>query len=336
MIADIFEWRRVKRFLTTYIGPTVGRDVIHTDFQQQEAWTGRMASRRPNMQNWPQRAGKEVRNVLRARDGYVLAVADYAQMEAMIIVRYLNDAGLIESLNDGLDMNAYTAALIWGGEPYDWRKDGPQAEGERSRKTARHTLYATLYGAGACRVTQQLPFLDRGPFYETVDGDPHTLRDRDTGEIIPTRPWRDKRWPQPGWQCAAARELTNKIKGSLPGYKGLLTRLNQKIDQVGYVNTYYGRKNPIPKDKKYVAVAGIVQGTGADVLKLGAVAAREPLAELGATIVMFAHDELVAEVPIEHGAEGLRRLVAAMESAAPDHNPHFKASGHLVSHYGED
>lgn len=325
VIDTLFEWRRVKRFLTTYIGPMVGRDVIHTDFQQQGPWTGRMASRRPNMQNWPQRAGKEVRNVLRARPGYLLAVADYAQMEAMIIVRYLNNPALIEAINNGLDMNAWMAAQIWGGEPYDWRKDGPQAEGERSRKTARHTLYATLYGAGAGRVTQQLPFLDPGPWLAP-----------DSPEVLNGRPWKDTTWPQPGWQYEEARVLIRKVKGALPGYKTFLSRLSQRIDQVGYVTTIYGRRNPIPPDKKYVAVAGIVQGTGADILKLAAVKARRPLEDVGGTLVMFTHDELVAEVPEANAEVGLERLVAAMESAYPEHNPHLKASGHLVTHYGED
>jgi DNA polymerase-1 len=335
VIADLFEWRRVKRFLTTYIGPMVGRDVLHTDFQPQEAWTGRMSSRRPNMQNWPQRAGKEVRNVLRARPGYVLAVADYAQMEFMIIARYMNDPGLIESINEGLDGNAYTASLIWGHDPNYWSKDGPHAEGEQSRKTARHTLYATAYGAGACRVTQQLPFLDRGPYLEPTET-PDFLRNRDTGALVPTKAWKNSRWPRPGWQCEEARALQLKIKAGLPGYKNLLARLGRKIDQVGYLNTIYGRRNPVSPDKKYVAVAAIVQGSGADILKLAAVGARRPLEELGATIVMFTHDELVAEVPIEHGEEGLRRLVDAMENAYPEHNPRLRASGHLVTHYGEE
>src|SRR5205823_403251 len=48
VIADLFEWRRVRRFLNTYIGPMVGRDVIHTSYQVNEPWTGRMSSRRPN------------------------------------------------------------------------------------------------------------------------------------------------------------------------------------------------------------------------------------------------------------------------------------------------
>lgn len=334
IIEDLFEWRRVVRFLNTYIGPMVGRDVIHTSYQQNEAWTGRMASRRPNMQNWPRRAGQEVRNVLQAREGHSLVIADFAQMEAMIIVRYMNDPGLIEAMENGLDMNAFTASLIWGGTPADWGKDTPNAEGERSRATARHTLYATLYGAGAGRVTQQLPFLDRGPYYELGDED-GVLRDRDTGALILVRPWKNTTWPRPGWQFQAARDLQNAIKNNMPGYKEFVRRMSDKIDDVGYVNTYYGRQNPIPRDKKYVAVAGIVQGTGADVLKLAAVKAAPALALLGGQLLMFTHDELVAEVPDEHAEQALAALIEAMETAAPDHRPHFRADGSIVKHYGE-
>lgn len=336
LVNDLMEWRRVKRFLNTYIGPMVGREVIHTDFQPQEAWTGRMASRRPNMQNWPQRAGKEVRNVLVARPGHKLIVADFSQMEAVIIVRYLNDKGLIDAIENGLDMNSYTAAMIWGGTPEDWSKKGPRAEGEQSRKTARHTLYATLYGAGAGKVTQQLPFLDRKPYYELRDDG--KLYDRDTGDFIPQREWKAKgtMWPEPGWQYGEARTLQRKIKSSLPGYKAFLGRLGKKIDRLGYVNTYYGRQNPVNPDKKYVAVAAIVQGTGADILKLAAVRARRMLEPFNAEIVMFTHDELVAEVPEDQAEPALAALVEAMETAAPDHVPHFRASGAILTHYGDD
>lgn len=333
VVADLFEWRRVKRFLNTYIDPMVDRPVIHTDFQQQEAWTGRMASRRPNMQNWPQRAGKEVRNVLVARPGHRFLVADYSQMEAMIIVRYLNDKNLIESIDGGLDMNSWMAAKIWGGGPEDWSKKGPRAEGEISRKTARHTLYATLYGAGARKVSQQLPFLSPEPFYEQTDDG---LRDRATGAFIPQKPWKGGLWPRPGYQYDEARALIHKVKDALPGYGGFLKRLGQKIDKVGYVNTYYGRKNPVNPDKKYVAVAAIVQGTGADILKLAAVRARRMLEPFDAEIVMFTHDELVAEVPEAQAEAALGALVEAMEGAAPDHVPHLRASGAIVTHYGED
>lgn len=334
VVDDLLEWRRVRRFLNTYIEPMIGREVIHTDYQQQEAWTGRMSGRRPNMQNWPQRAGKEVRNVLTARPGHKLIVADFAQMEAMIIVRYLNHKPLIDAIEGGLDMNSWMAASIWGGEVEDWAKSGPKAEGEQSRKTARHTLYATLYGAGGGRVTQQLPFLNRGPYYAYDDAG--TLRNTATGTPIPQHEWKGEPWPRPGWQYAEAKALIRKVKQALPGYGAFTKRLDAKIERYGYVNTYYGRQNPVSRDKKYVAVAAIVQGTGADVLKLAAVRARRMLEPFGATVTMFTHDELVAEVLEENAEPALAALVEAMEGAAPDHVPHFRASGHIVTHYGQD
>jgi DNA polymerase-1 len=332
VIADLFEWRRVSRFLSTYIGPMVCRKVIHTSYQANEPWTGRMASRRPNMQNWPRRAGQEVRNVLQARPGHSLVIADYAQMEAMIIVRYLNDPALIDAMDDGLDLNAWMAAQIWGGEPSDWGKDTPNAEGERSRATARHTLYATLYGAGGRRISQQLPFLPRGPYYELDEEG--ALRDEE-GNVVPQRPWKDTVWPQPGYQYQAARDLANAVKQNLPGYKAFRRRLDDKIKERGYVTTYYGRQNPVGMDKSYVAVAALVQGTGADILKIAAVRAAPALKPLGGQLVMFTHDELVAEVPDAYADDALTALVDAMETAAPDHRPRLRADGAIVKHYGE-
>ena len=321
-VGDLFEYRRVERFLNTYIGPIKGVDVLHPSFLQYGAWTGRMACRRPNMQNWPQRAGKEVRNCLRARDGHKLVITDYSTLEATLLVYYLGDPTLREELDNGLDMNAWMASQIWGGEVNDWRKDGPKAEGEQSRKTARHTLYAVIYGAGGRRITKQLN-LDPGPWY--ADDHPAILKARANG----------KRWPEPGWQYDAGRSLVNKVKGSLPNYWHFTNRLKTKINDVGYVNTVYGRRNPVSRDKAYMAMSAIIQGSGADVMKLGLVAAAAATAPLGAHPLLVVHDELVNEVPERHAEECLALQNEAMVNALPL-NPHLKVSGAIVDSYGED
>lgn len=148
-LAALMEWRRVSKFLSTYLGPMRGRDVLHTSFHQCAAWTGRMSSSRPNLQNLPKRAGREVRRPIVARPGYSLVVSDYDGIEARLLAYYMNDENYRRMFREGLDPHAWMAAQIHGGTMEDFAKDGPN---DALRSAAKNTLFAITYGAGAPRV----------------------------------------------------------------------------------------------------------------------------------------------------------------------------------------
>lgn len=297
LVADLFEFRRLERFLSTYIGPMDGVEIIHPSFSQIGAWTGRMSCRTPNMQNWPKRAGKEVRSVLVPRPGHAFVVVDYEGIEARLLAYYLGDPTYRE-LAATRDPHAWLAAQIWGGEPDDYAKGTDKAI--THRQPAKNIMFAITYGAGRRRVAAML---------------------RDAG--------------LPATEDDAKR-IISRIKASLPNYYHLTKhRLEPKIKSVGYVNTIIGRKNPVKKDKAYVGLNALIQGSAADIMKLGLINAAKAVRPYGAVPLLVVHDELVVECPI-HCAEECRSAVEDAMVNAWIMDPPLAVEGSVAyNHYAE-
>lgn len=291
VIGNLLEWRRVSKFLSTYLGPMRNREVIHTSFRQCEAWTGRMSSARPNLQNLPKRAGREVRRPLVARPGMSLVVCDYDGIEARLLAYYMNDERYKEFFRTGSDPHAWMASEIHGGEPKDFAKGTPN---EPLRDAAKNTLFAITYGAGAPRVA-------------------------DMNKISKEE----------------AKALISKIKGSLPKYRKLMGRIRKKVAYQGYVSTLMGRKQMIAKDKSYVGLNAIIQGTAADVMKQGVVNVVQAMQGKDVHLLLVVHDEVVLEAPSEIAESVLAVTCKAMEAAGNDIDPPLEVSGSIASNYME-
>lgn len=298
-VTALLEYRRVERFLTTYIAAVQGREVVHTNFNQCGAYTGRMSANRPNMQNFPKRAGKEVRSVFVPREGHVFVVADYEGIELRLLAYYLGDRGFRDLVgSDEYDPHAWVAAQIWGGEPREYGKGTPKESTHRG--PAKNILYAITYGAGRKRVARML---------------------------------RDAGLPSSENDAAA---VISKIKASLPGYYSLTKRVRAKVESHGYVNTVMGRRNPVNRDKAYVGLSGLIQGSGADIMKQGLVNADAAVQPLGGIPLLVVHDELLVEVPRENAEEAQRAVDDAMCAAYPL-DPPLSVESHICEKsYADD
>ena len=106
IVADILEWRSVKKLSNTYIEALPQQvnpktDRVHTIFNQAVAATGRLSSNHPNLQNIPIRTerGQLVRKAFIPRDEeHVLLAADYSQIELRVIASLSNDKEMQEEL----------------------------------------------------------------------------------------------------------------------------------------------------------------------------------------------------------------------------------------------
>lgn len=81
--------------------------------------------RAPNLQNLPRSSselGKMIRDVFIAEPGGKLVVADYSQMELVILAHYIGEGKLYEAFMQGIDPHLMTAAMVLGREP---RISGP-------------------------------------------------------------------------------------------------------------------------------------------------------------------------------------------------------------------
>lgn len=285
ILQTLMDYRLYTKFLSTYIGPAEGREYVHTSFKQCEAWTGRMSSARPNMQNIPKRAGKKARSMFIPREDHVFVVFDYESIEVRLLAYYMASESYRKLIRDGLDPHAYMAAAIHGGEMEDYVKG---SSGQKERDIAKHTMFAITYGAGAPRVA-------------------------DMNQIPKSE----------------AKELIRKIKSSLPGYYRLNSRIRKKIESVGYVNTAFGRKQVVDKEKSYVGLNSLIQGTAAEIMKRGLVQANELVTPYGATPLLVVHDELVVECPKEN-AEQVAALVPGAMTSAFEMDPPLAVEGGIV------
>jgi len=295
-VEALFEFRRVQKFLSTYLDHLVGKDHIHPTINQAEAWTGRMSGRDPNMQNLPKRtevgkaAEDKMRSVFIPEPDTAFIIADFESIEVFTLAHFIGVREYKDLVLSG-DPHAKTAAVIWPqfGDWTKFTKDTPQ---RWLRDIAKQVTYTIVYGGGGRVIADTVNkyMVDAGRLDMTVDED-------------------------------QARAIRRKITGNIPGFKELTDtpwkgrqfprgRIYQQLDasrvrdgdrEYGFIRTVGGRKQWIqmyPDDKAYVGLSGLIQGSAADLMKMAAINVSEALKPHGGLPILFVHDELVCQVPL--------------------------------------
>ena len=153
--AKILEHRGLAKLKGTYTDklaqlalPRTGR--VHTHYAQAVAVTGRLSSNDPNLQNIPIRTaeGRRVREAFVAPPGYVIASADYSQIELRIMAHLSGDEALLHAFTAGLDVHRATAAEVFGVEP-------EQVSSEQ-RRYAKVINFGLIYGMSAFGLAKNL------------------------------------------------------------------------------------------------------------------------------------------------------------------------------------
>ena len=88
-----------------------GDGKIHTNFNQ-ILDTGRVASRKPNMQQIP--GVNKFRNCFTAPEGYVFVSSDYSSQELNVIAYGSKDPVWLQALQEGQDLHSVCADLVYG------------------------------------------------------------------------------------------------------------------------------------------------------------------------------------------------------------------------------
>lgn len=172
---------------------------------------------------------------------------------------------------------------IESGDVFEWM--GSQIYGTTdqtawpvTRSAIKNGSYAILYGAGGPRLAQ------------TIGG---------------------------GMTADQGRALAKAIKDTLgPRFARLNARVRAAVSERGYVRTIGRRIQRIDAQKSYVALNALIQGSAADLMKVGMARAERALAVWDAYPLLVVHDELVAEVPTADAEPALHDMRKAMESAA--------------------
>ncbi|MCX6388274.1 MAG: DNA polymerase [Solirubrobacterales bacterium] len=218
--------------------------------------------------------GKEIRACFVAREGSVLVSCDYSQVELRILAHLADDQALKRIFRDGEDVHTATAAEIFG---------IPAGEVDGALRTkAKMVNYGIVYGLSAFGLADRLDISQ-----------------------------------------SEAKEFIERYFAGFPALKTFMDGAVVEAEEKGYAQTLLGRRRPIPELKARnpqvrqlgarLAVNTVVQGTAADIMKLGMLRCAEALQAEGleARLLLQVHDELLLEAP---AAEAER--VAALASKA--------------------
>lgn len=270
VVRKLMDYRQLFKLRSTYIdnlpeliNPKTGR--IHTSFNQTVAATGRLSSSNPNLQNIPIRSdvGRLIRQafVPAHQPGWSLLSADYSQIELRLLAHFSEDPHLLAAFNQGEDVHAATAALVFG-IPVD------QVTKEQ-RYRAKTVNFGVIYGQSAHGLSQQLKitrfeaqqFIDLyfaqydhvKAYIESVKEGAHA-----TGYV---------------------KTLCNRVRDLEEG-------LNSRIRGIREFSERAAFNTPL-------------QGSAADLMKVAMirVARRLKTEKLETRLILQVHDELVLEVP---------------------------------------
>src|SRR5208283_58282 len=119
-----------------------------------------------------------------------------------------------------------------------------------------------------------------------------------------------------------------------------------------YVETVLGRKRRLPGlfsgiekvrwGAERQAISSIIQGSAADIFKLGMLKLYEELPQVGGHTLMVVHDEVVVEVPDSQAEDGLVLVKRCMEDIYDPWEPDellltvpLVAEAHIVQRWGD-
>ena len=244
----ILRFREVEKLRSTYGSPlidAIGPDGrIHAQFHQTVARTGRLSSENPNLHNIPVRTteGRRLRYAFVPSVGWVLAVADYNQIELRILAHLSQDPGLLAAFASHEDVHRTIAASVFGVTPAEVTHE--------QREQAKAVSYGLAYGMESFGLSQRLG-VSVGAAKEVMDkyfaGFP-TLRRYmdDTIKEVRTkgfsrtefgriRPFPDLATASGPQRAAAERQAMNAgIQGlAADVFKSALVRLDHRLTQEG-------------------------------------------------------------------------------------------------------
>jgi DNA polymerase I-like protein with 3'-5' exonuclease and polymerase domains len=251
---------------------------IFPDFVQYGAKTGRFSCREPNLQNVGRpdtELGKLIRGAFIAEPGRKLIVADYEQIELVVLAHFLNQGALFEGFKRGIDPHTMTAALVLGKDPADVTKPERQRFGKSIN-------FAVVYGAGnakvaamiGCSIDEAEAFLAR---HEKMFPEVYAFKDYVIESCRRMRP--------PHITTLFGR------RRNLPGI--------------------HSRENGMRMYSERQAFNSLIQGSSADIMKLAMIRLHSDMPSW-MKLHLTVHDELVCSAPDGFEEEGKAILLNAM------------------------
>jgi DNA polymerase-1 len=141
LAALLRDYRACRKLVTTYgpswVGAALHEGRVYAGWQQLGADSGRMACKRPNLQNLPR--DRRYRRCFVAPDGRVLVKADYSQIELRIAAKVANEQSMLDAYHRGIDLHTLTAQRVLGVGDVT----------REQRQLAKAVNFGLLYGMGS-------------------------------------------------------------------------------------------------------------------------------------------------------------------------------------------
>ena len=264
--------------------------------------TGRLSSRRPNLQNQPalEKDKYQIRKAFEASPGHSLIVADYGQLELRLLASMTKCTSMIDAFEAGgdfhsrtaIDMFDYVKEKVDSGEAlleWDYENGEPPKPLVKDlfaseRRKAKTLNFSIAYGKTAHGLSE-----DWGVTKEEAN------------KML--QAWYEARPEVRDWQANTKKTAREK----------------------GYTRTLMGRYRDLPaaqlKNKKYLggaeraSINTPVQGGAADVamMAMNKINDNEKLKNLGWILLLQVHDEVMLEGPEETAEEAFEEVVRCMQ-----------------------
>ncbi|WP_109831619.1 DNA polymerase I [Reichenbachiella versicolor] len=268
--AKILEYREYQKLKSTYVDalPALisSKDgLIHTDYRQAVAATGRLSSNNPNLQNIPIRTakGREIRKAFIPRsEEYKLFAADYSQIELRIIAAFAGDEHMIDAFKNGRDIHATTASKVFKVPMEEMTPD--------IRRKAKEVNFGLIYGISAFGLSQNIG-ISRTEAAEIIEAY--------FTEFPKIKSYMDD-------QVNKAKEL--EYVETILGRRRYLRDINSR----NAVQRGFAERN---------AINAPIQGSAADMIKVAMINIHKWMKEenLKSKMIMQVHDELVFDAHID-------------------------------------
>ncbi|MFF1701303.1 DNA polymerase [Streptomyces sp. NPDC058252] len=298
VVKAMLEYAEVSKLLsypTAYLGDPEDKDKpcrifdgrIHADFVQYGTVTGRFSCREPNLQNIPRpdtELGKRIRGLFVAPPGYKLVVADYGQIELVVLAHFIGRGDLYKGFHNGVDPHSATAAALMGIDPQEFMRRVKAGDREciDFRQVAKGINFAVVYGAGPDKVASMAGI---------------SVKDA-------------KRF----------MEMHQKMFPEIYKFKEDVVRVCRSR-RPPHIRTLLGRKRRLPlilssnhglrMGAERQAVNSLIQGSAADLIKLAMIRLNNLLPD-EIRLILSVHDELVVLAPEERAEEAAALVKEAM------------------------
>ena len=284
IIEKILWFRTLSKLYSTYcegLLKVIGEDGrIHSSFIQTETRTGRISSTEPNLQNIPVRKeiGREMRKFFVAKEGSLLADADYSQIELRVLSHIANDEEMIKAFNDEVDIHTVTASQVFN-MPVEFVTP-------LMRSRAKAVNFGIVYGIGAFSLAKDIG-VTRKEADEYIKGYLRLYSGVDKYMETVAKEAKEKGYVSTLWE---RRRYLPELNSS----NGMLRAFGERV----------ARNMPI-------------QGTAADIIKIAMVRVYNRLKaeNMDAKLILQVHDELIVEAPENEIEKAAKILSEEMENA---------------------